>query len=126
MDVSYTEASMHIRSSEAHADAEHTRRLAFVQQGMHVLVSQLNTEMTAKSFRQGYFAARGAKASSTEAHFSKHVAHNSRPSLRDSVRLKHNELQTAQLRKSFDDNRSSLLEYLRISFGGKRLSVFRC
>ena len=31
MDVIYTEASMHIRSLEAHADAEHARRLAFVQ-----------------------------------------------------------------------------------------------
>ena len=67
MDVIYAEASMHIRSLEAHADAEHTRRLAFVQQSTHTcsIVSQLNTEMIAYRagaeqflcFSQGYFAA---------------------------------------------------------------------
>ena len=33
--------------------------------------------------------------------------------------LKHNELQTAQLRKTFDDNRSTLLEYLAQEFEEK-------
>ena len=31
MDVIYTEANMHFRSLEAHADAEHARRLASIQ-----------------------------------------------------------------------------------------------
>ena len=37
---------MHIGSLEAHADAEHASWSAFVQQGTHVLVSQLNSGMT--------------------------------------------------------------------------------
>ena len=53
-DAIYTEANVHIRSLEAHADAEHTRRLAFVQQGRHVLASQRKLN----SFSQGYFSAR--------------------------------------------------------------------
>ena len=38
---------MHIRTLEAHADAEHARRLAFIQQGTNVLITQLNSEMSA-------------------------------------------------------------------------------
>ncbi|CAE7297630.1 RAD5, partial [Symbiodinium sp. KB8] len=58
MNLIYTEAELHIRSLEAHADAEHTRRLGFIQQSTSVLINQMNTEMTvfkseAEQFRVG-------------------------------------------------------------------------
>ena len=46
MNLIYSEAELHIRSLEAHADAEHTRRLGFIQQSTSVLINQMNTEMT--------------------------------------------------------------------------------
>ena len=39
MNLIYTEAELHIRSLEAHADAEHTRRLGFIQQSTSVLIT---------------------------------------------------------------------------------------
>ena len=58
MDLIYTEAGMHIRSLEAHADAEHARRLAFIQQGTNVLITQLNSEMSAYKAESEMFQSR--------------------------------------------------------------------
>ena len=73
VDVIYTEASMHIRSVEAHADAEHTRRLAFVLQGTHVLVPELNTEMTAYRAEAEQFQSRLLR-SETDCHEERQAA----------------------------------------------------
>ena len=123
MDVIYTEASMHIISLEAHADTERSRRLAFVRQGTHVLISQLNSEMTAYGAEAEEFQSR-LLHSETDCHEERRATLRLTPqimslatrALHCEIALKHNELQTAQLRKSFDDNRSTLLEYLAQEF----------
>ena len=119
MNLIYTEAELHIRSLEAHADAEHTRRLGFIQQSTSVLINQMNTEMTvfkseAEQFRSSLLR------SELSAHEERQAAHRltsrnaalTTQALHYQTALKHNELQTAQLCTSFDENRTTLLEYL--------------
>ena len=114
---------MHIRSQEAQADAEHTRRLAFVQQGAHILVSQLNTEMTAYRAKAELFQTTLLR-SETDCYDERQAALGltsqnmslTTHTLHFETALKHNGLQTAQLRRSFDDSRSWLLEYVTLEF----------
>ena len=58
MDVICTEAGMQNRQLEAHADAEHSRRLGFIQQSTHVLVTQLNSEMNTCKAEADHFSAK--------------------------------------------------------------------
>ena len=91
--------------------------LAFVQQGTHVFLSQLNTEMNVCRTEAEQFQSRLLR-SETDCHEERQTAvwltsqnmslnYNSCTSLRDS---------TEELRKSLDDNRSTLLEYLGQEF----------
>ena len=126
MNVIYTEAGMHIRSLEAHADAEHSRRLAFIQQGTNVLINQLNTEMSAFKSEAEQFHSSPLR-SEIGAHEERQAAQQltsrnmvlTTRALHFETALNHNELQTAQLRTSFDENRSTLLEYLGERFEEK-------
>ena len=111
VDVIYTEARMHIQSSAAHAGAEHVRRLGFVQQGTHALFSQLNSTTNSE------VACHEERQASTKL-TSQNMALTTR-ALHFETALKHQELQTAQLRKSFDDNRSMLCEYVAERFEEK-------
>ena len=91
--------------------------LAFVQQGTHVFLSQLNTEMNVCRTEAEQFQSRLLR-SETDCHEERQTAvwltsqnmslnYNSCTSLRDS---------NEELRKSLDDNRSTLLEYLGQEF----------
>ena len=126
MNLIYTEVGMHIRSLEAHADAEHSRRLAFIQQGTNVLINQLNTEMAAfKSEAEQFHSS--LLRSELGVHEERQAAQQltsrnmalTTQALHYQTALKHNELQTAQLRTSFDENRTTLLEYLGERFEEK-------
>ena len=126
MNLIYTEAGMQNRSLEAHADAEHSRRLAFIQQGTNVLINQLNTEMAAfKSEAEQFHGS--LLRSEIGAHEERQAAQQltsrnmalTTQALHYQTALKHNELPTAQLRTSFDENRTTLLEYLGERFEEK-------
>ncbi|OLQ12895.1 hypothetical protein AK812_SmicGene3106 [Symbiodinium microadriaticum] len=126
MNLIYTEAELHIRSLEAHADAEHTRRLGFIHQSTSVLINQMNTEMTV--FRSEAEQLRSSLLrSELISHEEKQAAQQltsrnaalSTQTLHYQTALRHNELQTAQLRTSFDENRTTLLEYLAERFEEK-------
>ena len=126
MNLIYTEAGMHIRSLETHADVEHSRRLAFIQQGTNVLINQLNTEMAAfKSEAEQFHSS--LLRSELGVHEERQAAQQltsrnmalTTQALHYQTALKHNELQTAQLRTSFDENRTTLLEYLGERFEEK-------
>ena len=89
-------------------------------------MSQLNTEMTAYRAEAEQFESRLLR-SETDGHEERQAAlrltsQNMSPTTRAlhfETALKHNELQTAQLRKSSDDNRSSLPEHLAQEFEEK-------
>ena len=126
MNLIYTEAGLHIRSLEAHADAEHTRRLGFIQQSTSVLINQLSTEMTAfKSEAEQFHSS--LLRSELGVHEERQAAQQltsrnmalTTQALHYQTALKHHELQTAQLRTSFDENRTTLLEYLGERFEEK-------
>ena len=113
MNLIYTEAELHIRSLEAHADAEHARRLGFIQQSTSVLINQMNTEMTVfKSEAEQFRSSPARQLTSRNAALTTQTLHYQ-------TALRHNELQTAQLRTSFDENRTTLLEYLAERFEEK-------
>ena len=126
MNLIYTEAGMQNRSLEAHADVEHSRRLAFIQQGTNVLINQLNTEMAAfKSEAEQFHGS--LLRSEIGAHEERQAVQQltsrnmalTTQALHYQTALKHNELPTAQLRTSFDENRTTLLEYLGERFEEK-------
>ena len=126
MNLIYTKAELHIRSLEAHADAEHARRLGFIQQSTSVLINQMNTVMTvfkseAEQFRSSLL--RSELISHEEKQAAQQLTSRNTAlttqSLHYQTALRHNELQTAQLRTSFDENRTTLLEYLAERFEEK-------
>ena len=122
MDLIYTEANIHIRAFEAHADAEHSRRLAFVQQGTNVLITQLNSEISAYKAESEAFQSR-LLHSEVECHEERQAAQQftsqgtalTTRALRFETALKHSE----QLRTLCEENRSTLLEYLAKRFEEK-------
>ena len=126
MNLIYSEAELHIRSLEAHADAEHARRLGFIQQSTSVLINQMNTEMTvfkseAEQYRSSLLRSELISHEEKQAAqqlTSRNAALNTQ-ALHYQTALRHNELQTAQLRTSFDENRTTLLEYLAERFEEK-------
>ena len=126
MNLIYTEAGMHIQQLEAHADAEHARRLEFIQQSTSVLINQLNTEMSAfkseaEQFRSSLLRSELITHEERQAvqQLTSRNAALTTQSLHYQTALRHNELQTAQLRTSFDENRTTLLEYLAERFEEK-------
>ncbi|OLQ11620.1 hypothetical protein AK812_SmicGene4496 [Symbiodinium microadriaticum] len=126
MNLIYTEAELHIRSLEAHADAEHARRLGFIQQSTSVLINQMNTEMTvfkseAEQFRSSLLRSELISHEEKQAaqQLTSRNAALTTQSLHYQTAFRHNELQTAQLRTSFDENRTTLLEYLAERFEEK-------
>ena len=126
MSLIYTEAGMHIQQLEAHADAEHARRLEFIQQSTSVLINQLNTEMSAfkseaEQFRSSLLRSELTTHEERQAvqQLTSRNAALTTQSLHYQTALRHNELQTAQLRTSFDENRTTLLEYLAERFEEK-------
>ena len=136
MNLIYTEAGMHIQQLEAHADAEHARRLEFIQQSTSVLINQLNTEMSAfkseaEQFRSSLLRSELITHEERQAvqQLTSRNAALTTQSLHYQTALRHNELQTAQLRTSFDENRTTLLEYLaerfeeKKSFSGRKMRV---
>ena len=126
MNLIYTEAELHIRSLEAQADAEHARRLGFIHQSTSVLINQMNTEMTvfkseAEQFRSSLLRSELITHEEKQAaqQLTSRNAALTTQSLHYQTALRHNELQTAQLRTSFDENRTTLLEYLAERFEEK-------
>ena len=126
MNLIYSEAELHIRSLEAHADAEHARRLGFIQQSTSVLINQMNTEMTvfrseAEQYRSSLLRSELISQEEKQAaqQLTSRNAALSTQALHYQTALRHNELQTAQLRTSFDENRTTLLEYLAERFEEK-------